>query len=377
MKKKLAALLVLATSVFALTACGENDTTSEVQLPEATVTPSIEVVEVEGNLSELPVEEYVVLGDYSNLNLSIPARTEMTEEELDAYVMEYFYYDASFLAADNFVKEGTVADGDVVLIDYEGKLDGVAFDGGTATDATLGIGSGQFIDGFEEGLVGVEVGETVDLNLTFPESYSNTDLAGQDVVFTVTVKGLVSFNDDTVKAIGREGYDTAEAYRAGVEAFAAYEIENQYYTNLGNAICNELLNICTVNKIPKNVYVQGRTAVIEQLNEVAAYYGMDSETYAQLFAGMTLADYSVIEGESYAAQAVIFQAIANAEGIAPTEEDVDAYASDYVTNYGEVYGIDSVKSFYEYFDAEEIENYLMQQNVIGFIADSANITETE
>ena len=378
MKKKLAVLLGTAMTVCALSACGGDSNSNQTQLAEATITPSIEVVDVTGNLSELPVEEYVVLGDYSNLNLTVAAKGELTEEALDEYVMAYFYEDAAALPADSFVKSGTVAEGDVVLIDYEGKLDGVAFDGGTAEDATLGIGSGQFIEGFEAGLVGVKVGTTVDLELTFPENYSSTDLAGKDVVFTVTVKGLVSLNDDTVKAIGREGYETVADYREGVEAVELYNIENEYYRNLGNAICQELLNICTVNKIPKSVYEDQKATIIEQISaEASYYYGLDGDTYTQLYTGMNLADYAVGIAESYAAQAVIFQALANAEGIAPTDEDVENYVADYVEAYGEAYGYDSVESFFEYNTAEEVRTVLLQQNVIEFISERATITDAE
>ncbi len=378
MKKKLASLLVLAMSVCALTACGGNSAGNQKQLAEATITPSIEVVDVSDDLSKLPVEEYVVLGDYSNLKLTVAAKAELTEEALDEYVMAYFYEDAAALPADSFVKNGTVAEGDVVLIDFVGKLDGVAFEGGTAEDATLGIGSGQFIAGFEEGLVGVKVGETVDLNLTFPENYGSTDLAGKDVVFTVTVKGIVSLNDDTVKAIGREGYETVADYREGVEAVELYNIENDYYRNLGNAICRELLKICTVNKIPKNIYEDQKAVIIEQISaEASYYYGMDGDTYTQLYTGMNLADYAVGVAESYAAQAVIFQALANAEGIAPTDEDVENYVADYVANYGEVYGYDSVESFFKYNTAEEVRTVLLQQNVIEFISERATITDAE
>mgnify|MGYP000361561996 FL=1 len=87
----------------------------------------------------------------------------------------------------NDITDRPAQEGDVVTIDYEGKKDGVAFDGGTAQDQQLELGSGSFIDGFEDGIVGHNIGETFDLNLTFPEDYKSEDLAGQAVVFTVTL----------------------------------------------------------------------------------------------------------------------------------------------------------------------------------------------
>lgn len=104
------------------------------------------------------------------------------------------------------VKEGKVEDGDTANIDYVGKKDGIAFSGGTAKGYDLVIGSGSFIDGFEEGLIGVEIGTTVDLDLTFPSDYGNAELAGKAVVFTVTVnhvkKQFGELNEETAKACG-------------------------------------------------------------------------------------------------------------------------------------------------------------------------------
>ncbi len=377
MKKKLAALLVLVMSVCALAACGADDTG---KLAEPTLTPSVELVETEGDvtdLGKLPVEEYVTLGDYKNLNITMPAYSELTEEEFDLYVQSYFYTDAAQLPTEAFATEGTVAEGDVVLIDYEGKLNGVAFEGGTATDQTLGIGADQFIDGFEDGLIGVEAGKTVDLNLTFPENYGNTELAGKEVVFTVTVKGIASLNDATVAAMGHEGYETVEDYKEAIEIFANYEKQSVYYSNISDAISVELLNICTVEKLPKQLYEQEKQLMIDELQMNAAMYGMDGDSYAQAIGGMNLNDYVIFMTEAYIARGVILQAIANAEGIAPTDEDADEYVKAYIAAYGEQQGIDSVEAFYKLNPKEDVKIVLLQQNVFSYLADIANITETE
>ena len=126
--------------------------------------------------------DYVTLGEYKGLTVQ-DQPVEVTEEQIDSEV-EYYIQLADALES---VTEGTVEEGDTANIDYEGKLNGEAFDGGTAKGYDLIIGSDSFIDGFEDGLIGVAVGETVDLPLTFPENYGNEELAGQDVVFTVTV----------------------------------------------------------------------------------------------------------------------------------------------------------------------------------------------
>ena len=380
MKKKLAALLVLALSAASLTACGDADTSESTTLAEATTTPGIEVVAVEGNtvdLSALPVEEYVTLGDYKNLSIEVPAKAELTDEALESNVMGYYYTDVMYLTADDFLTEGTVEETDAVLIDYEGKKDGVAFEGGTATDAILGIGSGSFIDGFESGLVGVEVGETVDLDLTFPEYYSNTELAGQDVVFTVTVKGLVSFDDETIAKFGMSDIDTVDKYTEAVRITLLYNIENEYYNNLSTAICAELLEICTVTKLPESIYEEQKAYIIEQVQSEASAYGYDGDSYTQMYMGMNLADYAVTAAEEYTKQAVIFQAVANAANLTITDEEVDDFVLEYVTNYGATSGLDSVETFYEYNTKEDVKTVILQDKVVTYFTENANIVEVK
>ena len=129
--------------------------------------------------SETKLSKYVQLEGYKGIEIDTSSKVYEN------------YYNAiieSDIAGNSFYKvDGVVAEGDTVNIDYVGKKDGIAFSGGTAQGQDLKIGSGRFIPGFEEGLVGVELGSTVDLNLTFPEDYGSTELAGKDVVFTVTV----------------------------------------------------------------------------------------------------------------------------------------------------------------------------------------------
>lgn len=383
MKKKMAAVLACVLTVSALAACGAEGTTgtenTQGTIAEATITPSIEVVAVEEGtaLHELPVEEYVTLGDYKNLELEIPAKAEITEEMIDETVVQYFQIDLESAETSIFKTSGTVAEGDWVLIDYEGKKDDVAFNGGTATDAVLGIGTGSFIDGFEDGLVGVKVGETVDLDLTFPENYDNTELAGAKVVFTVTVKGIATYADETIAAMGYEDIATVADYEDVIKTMLEYDAENVRYENLIFAICDALVNSSEVTKMPENIFEEQKAYVIEQVQAEAAYFGMDGDTYTQAYTGINLADYAVAVAEEYVIQAIIFQAIANAEDLNPTQEDIDEYIATFIEVYGETYGITSVEDFNEIYTAEDIRLIIMQENVTNFIDESAKITEVE
>ncbi len=385
MKKKFTILLALALAVCSLTACGDEAKTTEsgsistTELAEPTIEPTVELVKTENDatdLSLLPVEEYVTVGDYKAIEVTVAPIKELTDEELAEYLQTYFYSDAAAIPADKFAKEGTVQNGDVILLDYSGKLNGEVFEGGTATSQTLGIGAGQFIDGFEEGLVGVKAGETVDLNLTFPENYGN-ELAGQDVVFTVTVHGIATMNDATIAAMGREGYETVESYKEAIELFAAYEQQSNYYSSLSNAITEQLLEISEAHKLPEQLYEQEKQLLIEQMQMYAMMYGLDGDTYAQYLYGMNLNDYAVYATEAYLVRGVILQVIANKEGIAPTDEEVEAYVKDYVAMYGEAYGIESEESFYETTSKEDVKVVLLQEKVINYLADTITIKDAE
>ena len=168
-KRLIAAIAVCALSVSAI-GCGSGTGTAK-----------------NSKIRSYDVEKYVTLGDYDGMEVEVAGDFDVSDDEVVDYINGMLTYYPSYEDTD----KQTVEEGDCVNIDYEGKKDGVAFDGGTAQGYVLEIGSGTFIEGFEEGLIGVNVGDTVDLNLTFPENYQSADLAGADVVFTVTVNKIV------------------------------------------------------------------------------------------------------------------------------------------------------------------------------------------
>lgn len=166
--------------------------------------------------------------------------------------------------------EGKVADGDTVNIDYEGKKDGAAFDGGTAEGADLVIGSNTFIDGFEDGLIGVSIGDTVDLKLTFPENYGNEELNGAKVVFTVKVNYITTDEQRKSEDYYAElGFDTHELYLKDAEKRAT---ENFLYDYL----CEN----SKVKEYPEEdieiIYTSMKNTIEMNLNK---NYSMDFESY--------------------------------------------------------------------------------------------------
>ena len=168
MKKRIVIMLTAVMMTAALaTACAKSEKDggkSDIQQMHATEDDGSKAGKI-----QYDAKDCVTLGDYSALQISVKNTYEVTQEQIDDYArrMAEFYAQPVYKDTDKKVVEN----GDTVNIDYEGRQDGVAFEGGTAKGAYLTIGSGRFIDGFEEGLTGKKVGETVDLNLTFPDPY--------------------------------------------------------------------------------------------------------------------------------------------------------------------------------------------------------------
>ena len=187
MKKFMTAVTAVSLSAMMLAGCGKADVQQESTVQESTAAETEAATETESETKVYPDEAYldginlgdfVELGDYKGVDVTV-TKAEVTDEMVDQYIQSVLDSNKNKEEVDRAVK-----DGDVVDIKYVGKKDGVEFDGGSSDSYELTIGSNTFIDGFEDGVIGMKKDETKELNLTFPEDYSNTDLAGADVVFT-------------------------------------------------------------------------------------------------------------------------------------------------------------------------------------------------
>lgn len=227
MKKRILALSLCIVMAFSATACGKFSTSGK---------KSDNVGKVTNTKADMKGTNYkssVILPDYKNLTIgeSAAAVPEENLKKIDCLLITSGNYNVDTTNIGR--KQGTVSEYDIVNIDYVGTKDGVAFDGGTGSDYNLGIGTGAFIDGFEDGLIGVETGQTVDLSLTFPENYQNSELAGQAVVFKVTVNYILEVNDDFIKDNSDEIYYFMYQYfSTGKELETAEEFYQMVRDNL-------------------------------------------------------------------------------------------------------------------------------------------------
>ena len=281
------------------------------------------------------VKPEVKLGEYKNLPVKKKA-TRVTQKEIDAEVerLRERY-------ADMEIKEdGAVENGDTAVIDFEGFKDDVAFEGGKGEDYPLEIGSGSFIPGFEEQLIGMSKGESKDINVTFPENYGAADLAGQPAVFKVTVKDikckvLPEANDELVKEAKIKDVETLEDYRAYMKKSLSENKERENEENF----TNELLT-----KIVENAEVEIPDAMIDSetdqmVNEFKQRLSAQGFTLEQ-FAAVTGQDEEIIRGEmrkdaeKKVNVRLVLEAIAEAEDLTVSDEDIDAELQRIADQYG-------------------------------------------
>lgn len=316
--------------------------------------------------------DYVTLGTYKDLAVTVDP-IEVTEEEIDASV------EGAITGKDMYDEqtEGTVADGDLVNIDYEGKKDGVAFNGGTAQGYDLEIGSGSFIDGFEAGLIGVKVGDTVDLNLTFPENYGSAELAGQAVVFTVTVnaiKTMPEVTDELVSKLSDGAYSTVDGYREYMRETLQANKEEQQKNEILNDLMTQIYNTCTVNEYPQELVDYSVASMKKVYEGYAQMYGLEFADFITNYFGMTEEEFAA-ESEkavkSSLQQELILKAIAEQEGLTISEEEYEQGCVD----YAETYGYESADHLKENFDEGTIRISLIMDKVLDFLRDNAVITE--
>lgn len=366
MKNKWIIACLLGVMVFGSTGCQDktaSDNTSGTQTASeagaAAETESAGQAQMDGNVSssiadvqrvservdyiglqDLDIDKYVTLNDYKNMKVEV-YKPQIQDQDIEQYI------DSELLKG--YIKDRAVADGDVANIDYEGKKDGVAFEGGTASGFDLEIGSGSFIPGFEEKLIGVMPGETVDLDLTFPEGYREPSLAGQPVVFTVTVNGIaesISYADATDADLARLGlsYESKEALWDAAKAEVEKSAEEAFEASKTSAILNQILSESTIKEIPEYLVeeqMQGFEIYMESMSQM--YYGMNFEKYLQDVEQRSLEDFEAEirpDCETTVKQYLISEALARAEKLDITDELVREYAAEDIAGY-DGYTVDS------------------------------------
>lgn len=390
MKKK--AIIWLLGIMMAMTAvgCGDNKKDSAVDGTEAIEgTESAGTVKSASGAFDLKASDYVKFCDYDAIPITITGTYKVEDDNVTEYFEQMFTQYGPFYMEDTAKK--TVAEGDIVNVDYVGKVDGVAFDNGSAEGQLIDVyknasadGSG-FIEGFADGLKGAAVGDVLDWDVTFPEDYGNADLAGKDAVFTFTVNSIQKERtiEDIDDEFAKEQFqvetvdDMYAQVREYLENSAAYARQKDIY----DAIQNYLLDNCEV-EVPED-YLAARVADYRSQVIRANCDGDETqlESYLSTYYGKTVeeAEAEWKEGiEQNVRLEMILETIAEKEGVKLDEDEFKQYVSTMVSSSG----YESEAAMYElygYGDAAYGEKYVrqifMDEQALRKLMDNAKVTE--
>lgn len=366
MKRLIKPVLFLA-ALCMLTACAA---------PTATVSSddiSQGIKTAEEILKNLDPNDYIELGQYKGLKVTRMS-TEVTEEELEAEYIDNLEY---LLSPEPVTDRDDIREGDTVNIDFVGKLNGKAFEGGSAEGYDITIGSGTFIPGFEDGLIGKKAGEEIALNLTFPDNYPNDkNLEGKPVVFEVSVNSIKrppEPTDERIKTATEGKFKTIEEYKKSLkeslEKSAVDYADSAMYKDLWDQVVD---NAKLKKDIPAELTQDKMDIITKNAYSYAGMYGMDWESYLSQVVGKTQEEFDS-EAMEYATRAakesLVLMALAKAENIEISQEEFNKAAEEYV----DLYSYSSVEEFLSSVDVEQFREYILTSKVQEFLADKAEI----
>ena len=324
-------------------------------------------------LKDIKASDYVTLGNYIGLEASA-AEPVVEDGMVEMYLS---YYIMPQIPAQE-VTGRAIEEGDTANIDFVGYLDGEAFEGGTGSNYDLTIGAHQFIDGFEEGLIGVNIGETVSLDLAFPDPYTiNPDLSGAPVVFDVKVNSISrqELTDDFVQSLEIEGCSTVQDFKDYLYNAIYDSAVMNYEDTIETTLINTVMADSTFKEPPSDMVDRFYNSIVDILTGQADAQGMTLEAYMQYYYGL---DKNTYEGQfrdealKEAQQYIMYQAIADAEGLNPTDEQVQEEISHIV----EAYSYESEEAYRESNDVELLKEQIMRSNVMEFLKENGKIEMT-
>lgn len=357
MKKYVKLALCGLAALTLVTGCSKKEEAPAESSTQAEETTQAEAAE--------PVDKGIItkLGEYKGVEVT-RLSTEVSDEELEQRIQSILDANPEYIE----ITDRPAQEGDIVNIDYVGMKDGVAFDGGTAQGYDLELGSGSFIDGFEDGLIGANKGDELSLNLTFPEQYHSEELAGQAVVFDVTVNSIEEkkeavLDDNFVQRMS--DFSTVDEFKADTLADMEAEKEEQADQQIDVDLVQALVD--------SSEFDLNEAAVDEQYNSQLSYYTSMVEMY-----GMKLADYVGMFGmteeefqtelrsaaELALKQQLLFETIADKEGLQVEDADREKVAKEYGTD---------VETLNNTYGEEVVDESAQMYKVIELIRENAVI----
>lgn len=324
-------------------------------------------------LAVIPVKPEVKLGEYKNLEVE-GLDTEIKEEEVTAE-LNVLLDEMSEMQ----VKETHVEDGDTAVIDFVGYLGEEAFENGAGTDHPLVIGSGSFIPGFEEQLVGKKAGESIEVSVKFPEEYHAEDLKGQDATFKVDIKEVKTkvvptLDDEFVKDLNRDGITNVAELKASIEEYLASSKKTQNQNHLYDQLLAKAADNAEMI-VPKGMVETEIDRMINEYNQQLTMQGLSLETYFQMTGTTeeTLREQMQENAKSRVEQMLVLEAIIENEKFEVTDEEVNAE----LTKMAEMYNMELEQITQAVGGEAAIKDSLVSRKALDFLVDNANITKQD
>lgn len=313
----------------------------------------------------------VTIEGYKGIEI-VKKPVEVTEEDIDAELVKVQDRNSRMVT----VEDRAAQNGDTVEIDFEGFVDGVAFEGGKAENFNLTLGSGQFIPGFEDQVVGHNTGDEFDVNVTFPEDYHAEELKGKPAVFKIKLheikaKELPEIDDDFIKDISE--FDTVEAYRADVKEKLTASRQKQAENDADNQLIDALVEKLQ-GEIPEAMYQNRINDDIREFSYRLQSQGLDLKTYMQ-YTGMdekSIRDSFKPQAERQVKVRLALEKIAELENIVPTEEEIEAE----YTKIADAYQMD-VEKVKGFIAVSDLSLDIAVEKAMGIVRDNAVIKTEE
>lgn len=377
MKKKMAALVLALTILGIAAGCGEKKEDSKKTEDKGTQQEFVltnkagKVVAVD----EKNLEDYMTLGNYKNLEMDVEPKKKVTEEDVDQFIEAQM---VNKYAPVEVTEDREVKKNDTVNIDYTGYMDGKTFEGGSAKGDDLRIGSGSFIEGFEEGLIGHKKGEEVTLDLTFPDNYQQKDFQGKKVQFKVKINKISEppmLTDEWAAA--NTDYKTAAEYRKVQKEYLQAETDHEYDGQIKSDLFQKVLEASDIKKYPEKAMSEMKETIRQQLDAMyLAQTGAGLEEYLKTQNISKEDADGIIEdvAKDNMNQNMIVQAVFNAEGIELTEKEYNAEKEKFALENG-FPDVETMERLYA--DKNVIKNNVLWNKACETILSTAKLNEKE
>lgn len=310
----------------------------------------------------------ITIKQYKGLEVETVEEIKVSDEEVEQSIQSTLQTIAKY----NDITDRAVEKGDLVTMDYVGKVDGVEFEGGKAEGATLEIGSGQYIPGFEDKLIGHNTGETFDINVTFPENY-NEELGGKDAVFTITLNKIQKveipeLTDDILPELGTDA-KTIKEYKAQVkeqlEKSNKETVESQREQNVWQA----LIDNCTVEKYDDKELEETIANIESEISYAASMYGMEPADFIQQYYGISIDEMA----KNMLKQKYAIELIVKKEKIELSNDDLEKG----IKELAEQYGYENPDDLEEEAGIDALKEMIIQKKVGKFLMDNAKFVKAK